>query len=63
MAYLGYYCSGFILLRHNLDSKDPFINIIVLKLSLLPILCGGFKGLFELSGRYLNVFPSSFSDS
>ena len=57
MAYLGYYCSGIILLRHNLDSKDPFINIIVLKLSLLPILCGGFKGLFELSGRYLNVFP------
>ena len=54
---LGYYCSGFILLRHNLDSKDPFINIIVHKLSLLPILCGGFKGLFELSGRYLNVFP------
>ena len=48
MAFLVCYCFGVILLGHNLVGRNPFIVIIVLKLSYLPILCNGFRGLFEL---------------
>ena len=48
MAFLVCYCFGVILLGHNLVGRNPFIVIIVLKLSYLSILCSGFKGLFEL---------------